>query len=147
MLISSLQGSWCSELYAHIKKVLKLHSGEVKLLIISCYFTVCSLAFLIIFPLANLQKDALFIDIANYFVCEATGTLRQCDNPFMELGGDILTILAMVLFGLFPIVNLIYVLNIRELKQKILKQCHARKVLTSARSSKVRIAQTELFLN
>ena len=123
MLTSSLQGSCCSELYAHIKKVLKLHSGEMKVLIISCYFTICSLLIITTFTFIKLQKDALFSDITDYFECEATGTLKQCDQPFsVEVSVDIIfIILGYFLFGLFPIVSLIYVLNIRELKQKISK--------------------------
>ena len=120
MFISSLQGSWCSEVYAHIKKVLKLHSGEVKVLVISCYFTIFAVFIITTFTINNVLKQAKLISaIMNNFACEATGTVNECDRSFVDLRGDIFSILTFVLIGLFPIVNLIYVLNIRELKQKI----------------------------
>lgn len=122
MLISSIQGSWCSKLHAHIRRVLRLHSGEVKVLIISCYFTVFSVFIVTTFTLHKLQNlEQLLNDITNYFVCEATGTLRDCDKPSVELHRRIVSIVTFVLIGLFPIVNMVYVLNIRELKQKISK--------------------------
>ena len=123
MLISFLQGCWCSELYAHIKKMLKLHSGEVKVLIISCYFVIFAVIMITTFTIIISQNLAQFIrDITNYFMCEATGTLRDCDKPIPELHGRILTIVTFILVGLLPIVNLIFVLNIRELKQKFSKK-------------------------
>ena len=122
MFISSSQGSWCSKLYAHIKKMLELHSGEVKVLVISCYFTIFAVYIITNFSISIVHEQADYINnIANYFTCEATGTLKQCDNPFVEVSENIFAILTFVLIGLFPIVNLIYVLNIRELKQKLSK--------------------------
>ena len=121
-LISSLQGSWCSELYAHIKKILKLHSGEVKVLIISCYFTIFAMFIITTFTVHKLQNLAQFFsDLTDYFVCEATGTLRDCDKPIPELQRRIISLVTFALIGLFPVVNLVYVLNIRELKQKFSK--------------------------
>ena len=122
MLISSIQGNWCSELYAHIKKVLKMRSGEVKVLIISCYYAIFAVFIVTTFTITNVQKHEQFTsDITTYFMCEAAGTVRECDKSFVDHTGDIFTILSIILIGLFPIVNLIYVLNIRELKQKISK--------------------------
>ena len=122
MLIPSLQGSWCSELYAHIKKMLKLHSGEVKVLIISCYFAIFAVLMITTFTIIISQNLAQFIsDITNHFMCEATGTLRDCDKPIPDLHGGILSLVTFILVGLLPIVNLIFVLNIRELKQKFSK--------------------------
>ena len=74
------------------------------------------------FTVHKLQNLEQFIsDIRTYFVCEATGTLRDCDKPIPELQRRILSIVTFSLAGFFPIVNLIFVLNIRELKQKISK--------------------------
>lgn len=122
MLISSIQGSWCSKLHAHIRRVLRLHSGEVKVLIISCYFTIFSVFIVTTFTLHKLQNlEQLLNDITNYFVCEATGTLRDCDKPSGTLHRRIISIVIWVLVGINPIVNLVLVINTRELKLKISK--------------------------
>ena len=74
------------------------------------------------FTVHKLQNLEQFIsDIRTYFVCEATGTLRDCDKPIPELQRRILSIVVFSAVGFFPIVNLIFVLNIRELKQKMSK--------------------------
>ena len=122
MLISFLQGSCYSELFAHIKKILKYHSGEVKVLIVSVYFAILALFIITTFTIHKVQHLPRFLsDITSYFMCEATGTLRDCDKPIPALQRRILSIVTFSLVGLFPVVNLIFVLNIRELKQKILK--------------------------
>ena len=122
MFISSIQGSWRSEVYAHIRKMLKLHSGEVKVLVISCYYAILALVFAATITLHKIQDLEQFIsDITNYFLCEATGTLRECDKPSVDLYRRGVSLVSFILIGLYPIVNLIYVLNIQELKQKISK--------------------------
>ena len=122
MHISSLQGSWYSVLYAHIRKVLQLHSGEMKVLLISCYFTIFSVFIITTFTLHKIQSlEQLISDITNYFACEATGMVKDCDKPSVELHRRIVSIVTFMLIGLFPIVNLVYVLNIQELKQKVSK--------------------------
>ena len=120
MLIFSTQGSWCIVLDAHIRRVLRLHSGEVKILIISCYFTILAVFIVTTFTLHKIQDlEKVISDLTNYFACEATGTLKECDKPFMGLQRRTVSIVTFVLIGLYPIVNLVYVLNIPELKQKI----------------------------
>ena len=102
--------------------MVKQHSGEVKVLLISCYYATFAVFIVTTFTITNVQQHEQFIsDITDYFMCEATGTVKECDLSFVDQTGDIFTILSIILIGLFPIVNLIYVLNIRELKQKITK--------------------------
>ena len=102
--------------------MLELHSGEVKVLAISCYYAIFAVFIVTTFTITNVQQHEQFInDIASYFMCEAKGTMNECDLSFVDQTGDIFTILSIFLIGLFPIVNLIYVLNIRELKQRIAK--------------------------
>ena len=65
--------------------------------------------------------EQLISDIRNYFLCEATGTLRECDKPAVELYRRGISLVSFILVGLSPVVSLIYVLNIRELKKKMSK--------------------------
>lgn len=119
---STQQGRWCSELYAHIKKLLKLHSGEVKVLVISSYYAIFAVVLITTFTLHKIQNlEQLINDITNYFACEATGTLRDCDKPSGTLHRRIISIVIWVLVGINPIVNLVLVINTRELKLKISK--------------------------
>ena len=162
LIFPTHQASWCGMLYAHIKKLFKLRSGEAKVLIISCYFTVFAVFIITTFTLHKLQNlEQLIGDITNYFACEATGTLRDCDKPSVELHRRIVSIVTFILIGLFPIVSLVYVLNISELKQKLLKHYDKSKqqirssngIVTSAitqrsyLSSESNAAQTRQLLN
>ena len=59
-------------------------------------------------------------DLGEYFACEATGTIpgKDCSKPHDRIGAIVLITIAQCLWGLFPLVNLIYVVNVKELKQK-----------------------------
>ncbi len=60
--------------------------------------------------------------LSEYFMCEATGEFPgkvPCDRSFGVLGPEILGVIAYVMVGFFPFVNLIYVVNIDELKMKL----------------------------
>ena len=59
-------------------------------------------------------------DLDEYFVCEATGAIlgKDCSMPHDRIGAIVLTTMAQGLWGLFPLVNLIYVVNVTELKHK-----------------------------
>ena len=119
---STLYRSWCREPFAHTKKLLKLHSGEVKVLVISGYYAIFAMVLVTTFILPKIQDlEELINDITVYFACEATGTLRDCEKPSVELYGRIVSIVAFVLVGLNPIVNLVFVINTRNLKRKISK--------------------------
>ena len=120
-----------SQLYALIKKLINLHSPELKILIISCYYVTFAVFIVTTFTITHIQMEAQFFsDVASYFACEATGTGSECDRSFGELSGEIFSFLSLILIGLFPIVNLVYVLNIQELKQQISR--HVPKWLLSS---------------
>ena len=59
-------------------------------------------------------------DIGEYFACEETGAIpgKDCSKPLDRLGGMVSYTIARCLWGLYPLVNLIYVVNVKELKQK-----------------------------
>jgi len=99
-----------------------LHSGEVKVLVISGYYAIFAVVVLTTFTLHKIQDlEELINDITDYFACEATGTLRDCEKPSVDLYRRIVSIVAFVLVGLNPIVNLVFVINTRNLKRKISK--------------------------
>ena len=59
-------------------------------------------------------------DLGEYFACEATGAIpgKDCSRPHDRISAIVLITIAEVLWGLFPLVNLIYVVNVTELKHK-----------------------------
>ena len=67
----------------------------------------------------NLEQFAEQLSI--YFVCEGRGNdpNNPCDrNAFRQLATPWLTVVSFVLDFLLPAVNLVYALNIKELKEK-----------------------------
>ena len=62
-------------------------------------------------------------DLKNYFACEETGTIpgKRCSRPLDRLDAAVIFTIFGCLLGLYPLVNLIYVVNIKELKQKFSK--------------------------
>ena len=147
MLISSTQqGHWCSVFYAHIRKVLQPHCGEkVKVLIISCYFPILAVFLITTFTLHKIfDLEQTITDIISYFICEATGTLRECDKPSLLLHRRSICMVTHILSGLFPIVNLVYVLNVQELKRKISKCCPRSKQHLLRRRTGISMGKTSL---
>ena len=59
--------------------------------------------------------------LRDYFFCEQSGydPNEPCDRKsFSEISHPDLTVTALVLLGFFPVVNLVYAINIKELKEK-----------------------------
>lgn len=93
-------------------------TAEIKLLIIFSYV----FAFLALsqtaFTFALRNQASFEADLAEYFLCEASGVSgRPCERSFQRLSGDIPVAVGYVLLGLYPIVTLIYVVNVKELKK------------------------------
>jgi len=65
---------------------------------------------------SNFRKELVF-----YFLCESTGTSggKVCSRMGIEQFSTLIPIaLTLLLFGLYPVVNLVYAVQIQELKQK-----------------------------
>ena len=83
------------------------------------------------------SKYSQFITaISDYFLCESTGTNPNktvCERNFERLDSRMVFITALLIVGMFPIVNLVYVLNVQEIKKILsrrLKRRHAQICLT-----------------
>ena len=68
------------------------------------------------------RNSELFVEeLLNYFACEGRGNdpSNPCDrNTFRQLTYPWLTVVSYMLIYMIPVVNLVYVLNIKELKEK-----------------------------
>ena len=100
-------------------------SAERKLLIILCYYVLLVVISLTGFTV-SLRSSGLYIGaLLEYMQCEATGV--DPENPcsrasFEEQTYPGLSTLAYVLLWIFPAVNLIFAVNISELKENF-KTC------------------------
>ena len=76
--------------------------------------------------------------LENYFFCELSGhdPNNPCDRKsFSEISYPDLTVLAFALLGIFPVVNMVYAVNIKELKEKF-RNCSGKAEVVSRRTKK-----------
>ena len=123
--------SWsysCSQLQQHgllrVKKSkhpLQISTSERKILIVLCYYILLSVVALtgVTIPLRNAQL--LTVALIEYWQCEAAGVDPLCNRPrtsFEEQTNPGIITVSYMLLWIFPAVNLIFAVNVSELKQK-----------------------------
>ena len=96
---------------------------ERKILISLCYYVVLTVFVLTSFTLSVRNIEPFSKELRGHFACEQLGQDPEnpmlCDRQrFRRLAYPEVTAVAFVLLGLFPVVNLVYVLNVKELKEK-----------------------------
>ena len=128
------------------KSSMKIGAAERKLLIVFCYYVLLAVISLSAFTLAtkNLPKTVRLF--AEYFNCERNGhnTSDPCSRlEFERLNNATLASFAYILLGLFPIVNLIYAVNIQELKV----YCRCFKKKTASRISNNELSTVSSAVN
>ena len=72
----------------------------------------------IIVPATNYSK--YITAVSDYFQCESTGVYPNktvCERNFEKFDSRILFTTGFFFLGMFPIVNLVYVLNVQEIKK------------------------------
>ena len=109
------------------KKQFKISMAERKILIIFFYYVLLVVIALITFTASTRTAVQFAAAVADYWRCELTGV--DPENPCNELRAileglsfPVLTSCSYVLVGILPAVNLVFVVNISELKQKF-KTC------------------------
>lgn len=106
----------------------KIGTAERKLLIVFCYYVLLAAIALTTFTLSIKDTSEITEHLINYFSCERDGhnSSNPCSRSELEaLNNPTLTTLSYVLLGLFPVVNLVYAVNIDELK--VYLQCLRKK--------------------
>ena len=102
------------------KSPFKIDTAERKILIIFCYYVLLGVIALITFTLATRDNGRLLEEITGYFRCEFTGIDAQnpCDRSrYQALLNPELNCISYILLGIFPVVNLVFAVNVEELKQ------------------------------
>ena len=114
----------------HSKQLFKIGAAERKIIIIFCYYVLLVTIALTAFTVTTRNIGQFAAAVADYWRCELTGVDPEnpCDGliaSFRQYTNSVLTSFSYILWGLFPTVNLVFAVNISELKQKY-KTCSSR---------------------
>ena len=101
------------------KNPFKIGTAERKILIGFCYYVLAAIISLIAFTISTRNGDQYANEVLKYFLCERSNPSEPCSRDGYEaLSYPVLTSLSYILLGLFPVINLTYVINFQELKEK-----------------------------
>ena len=117
------------------KDVFKIGTAERKILITFCYYVLLAVVDLTSFTIATRNSELFVEELFNYFTCEQNGNNPNspCDtNNFRRLSTPWLTIVSLFLINLVPVVHLVYVVKINELKKKFMNCVKMKKPKPSA---------------
>ena len=108
------------------KQTNKSGTAERKILIVFIYYVLLAAISLVAFSLSIKSIDQFIAEVLKYFKCESRGVDpdNHCDkyiNSYLKHRQVALISMSHILLGLYPVVNLVYVVNIRELKKLIKK--------------------------
>ena len=95
---------------------LLIHTAELKILITFVYYALFDGGFLAFSSVGNVGREFVEELIA-YLTCESTGIMPgkvRCERTFQRLELEIPLTVGLILLGLYPVVNLLYVLNIKR---------------------------------
>lgn len=98
----------------------KIGAAERKLLIVFCYYVVLAVISLTSFTMSTRDASAIATHTLEYFLCEQGGHNPEtpCSRAAIdEMTDPVISTMSYILLGLFPIVNLVYALNVQELKE------------------------------
>ena len=129
LLLSVLHAATWTIQSQTIQKSLQDWYSRKKLLIVFAYYVVLAVVALTAFTLIARDKDKFMLAIKSYFECEAKDVLDpndSCDRSYIQPPYVVLSSLSYILLGLFPVVNFIFVISVRRLKQYIQKWCPSR---------------------
>ncbi len=99
---------------------LKLGTAEKKLLVIIVYYVLLAVLALTTFTIFSQTLPLFMKNLFDYFVCERNGSSESepCDQGgFQDLTNPIPANMSFVLLAVNPWLNLVFALNIRELKE------------------------------
>jgi len=127
LLLSPTVATWLVQNEA-FKASLQGRSCRAKILIIFCCYVLLGVIGLTTFTITTQNATLLADAVADYWQCEITGVdpENSCDrlrDLFEALTYPGLTSVTYFLLGIFPAVNLIFAVNIEEIKQKFRTWC------------------------
>ena len=110
------------------KHPFKIGTAERKILIVFCYYVVLGVIALTAFTITTRNGTQFADAVADYWRCEIAGVdpENSCDGlrtSFQQLSYPGLTSASYILLGIFPAINLIFAVNVTEIKQKFKTWC------------------------
>ena len=127
MLFSSLQQHFLAKI--HKIRINLNWALEVKLLVVLGYYVILGAAVLTIFTYSLSTRSEFLSNLIEYLNCEGKG-LSTCTNERNKIEKSVYpipTAIAFVILGFFPTVNLIFIVKIRELRNKLMC-CHTQQM-------------------
>ena len=115
-------GLFNTNLRQQSKDNFKFGVAERKILIVFVYYVVFTVIALLGFSLLIRDRERFLAEVLCYFQCESRGVDPDdpCDDSsYMNHVNVAMTTASYVLLGLFPLVNFVFVVNVRELKQHL----------------------------
>ena len=87
-----------------------------------CYYAILGIGALTAFNVSSRQLQEFSNELDAYFLCERGGTGNNCDRSgFERLTNPALVTIGFILVGIYPAINLVYVIHsadLKSLKQK-----------------------------
>ena len=117
----------------HSQSKNKISAAERKILIVFVYEVIVLLLILYGRILDVRDRERFLSEINCYFQCESSGVHPDhlCDTTtYMNYVTLTMTTISYILLGLFPLVNFLFIINIRVLSQhleKYLRPCHQKR--------------------
>ncbi len=120
-----------------LRSSLLMSTAELKVLITFVYYAICLGSVLGLSSLGTFGKH-FGNELRDYLSCEAPGG-RVCEKTYERVEFEIPANLGLVIFALYPFVNLIYVVDITKFKQFISKQCNCGSTHQNSTVTRVKV--------
>ena len=109
--LSQLQGLWRSRMK---KNPITLGTAERKILLVFLYYIILGVFCLTTFTLAAKHYNRNTVATIRYFECEKNGRNNTCSYDAQQY--PVVVLMTHVLFSLFPTINLVFAINVQEIK-------------------------------
>ncbi len=104
-----------------LRSSLLMSTAELKVLITFVYYAICLGSTVALSSLGTVGTS-FSTELLGYLSCEAPGG-RVCERTYERPETEVPVNFSLVVFALYPIVNLIYVVKITKIKKFISKKC------------------------
>ncbi len=132
----------------NIRQHLRMNKAEIRILIALCYYFLLGFFMLTAITIPATNRPSFIADISDYFLCESTGADSNkdvCARNFERFNSRMVLIAALLIVGMFPVVNLIYVLNVQEIKKILSRRLKKRHTQQSLKQISLRTSSTEIL--
>ena len=103
-------------------KLQRSKGAELRILIVFCYYAILGISALTAFNVSSRQLQEFSSELDAYFLCERGGIGNNCDRSgFESFTNPALVTIGFILVGIYPAINLVYVIHsadLKSLKQK-----------------------------